>query len=106
MKAKASGRGLAFGVEGCGGEFAVGFFEEDFDFAFSFFELLLAFARKFDAFFEEFHGVVERELGGFETADDFFETGERMLEIGFFRGGLRIELFGSGLVEGIDGRVL
>jgi hypothetical protein len=45
--------------------------------------LLLAFAGKTYAFFEELHGVVERELGAFETADHFFEAGERALEVGF-----------------------
>ena len=86
--------GLAFGVEGFGGEFAVGFFEEDFYAAFRFFELLLAFAGEDDAFFEELHGFVERKLGTFEAADDFFEAREGALKVGplgrlgFFGGGL------------------
>jgi hypothetical protein len=98
--------GLAFGVKGFGGEFAIGFFEQDFHFAFGFFELLLAFAREFDTFFEKFHGVVERKLRGLETADDLFKTGKGVLEVGFFHGGLQVGLFGSGLVHRIDGRFL
>jgi hypothetical protein len=66
--------GLAFRVEGFGSEFAIGFLEENFDAAFGFFELFLAFAGKGDPFFEKLHGVVERELRAFKTADDFFET--------------------------------
>jgi hypothetical protein len=72
---------LFFGIERFGGEFAVGFFEKDFDAAFGFFELLLAFALESDTFFKEFHGVVERELRGLEPADDFFEARERTLEV-------------------------
>jgi hypothetical protein len=83
---------LAFRVEGFGGNFAVGFFEENFDAAFRFFELLLAFAGKGDTFFEEFHSVVERKLGRFEAADDFFESSEGTLEIGLLR---RFGLFGG-----------
>jgi hypothetical protein len=63
---------LGFGIERFGGEFAVGFCKEDFYAAFGFFELLLAFAGEGYAFFEEFHGVVERELRAFEAADDLF----------------------------------
>jgi hypothetical protein len=91
-EASASGLGLAFGVEGLGGEFAVGFFQEDFDAAFGLFELLLAFAGKSDAFFEELHGIVERKLWAFEAADDLFEASEGTLEVGLLR---RFGLFGS-----------
>jgi hypothetical protein len=83
---------LAFRVEGLGGNFAVGFFEEDFDAAFGLFELLLAFAGKSDAFFEELHGVVERKLWGFQAADDFLEASEGTLEIGLLG---RFGLFGG-----------
>jgi hypothetical protein len=75
---------LGFGIEGFGGEFAVGLFEQDFHAAFGFFELFLAFAGEFNALFEKFHGVVEGKLRTFETADDFFEAGEGALEIGLF----------------------
>jgi hypothetical protein len=83
---------LAFRVEGLGGNFAVGFFEEDFDAAFGLFELLLALAGKSDAFFEELHGIVERELGRLEAADDFLEASEGTLEIGLLG---RFGLFGG-----------
>jgi len=92
---------LAFGIEGFGGEFAVRFFEQNFYFAFSFFELLLAFAGELNAFFKEFHGVVEGKLGRFEAANDFFEAGERVLEVRLF-GGLRFGLFGRRLIYRIN----
>jgi len=57
--------GLAFGIEGLGGELTVGFFQKNFDTAFGFFELLLALAGKRDTLFEELHGIVERELWAF-----------------------------------------
>jgi hypothetical protein len=47
--------------------------------------LLLALARKRDALFEEFHGVVQRELRALQPADDLFETGERAFKIGLLR---------------------
>jgi hypothetical protein len=75
---------LALGIEWFGGEFAIRFFEEDFYAAFGFFELLLAFAGKLDAFFEEFHGVVERELWAFEAAHDLFEADQGFLEVRLF----------------------
>jgi hypothetical protein len=93
MRRRAESRfALAFGIERLGGEFAVGFFQQDFDAAFGFFELLLAFAGEGHAFFEELHGVVERELGAFEATDDLFETSEGSLKIGLLG---RIGLFGS-----------
>ena len=83
---------LAFGIERFGGDFAVGFFEEDFYAAFGFFELLLAFAGKAHAFFKEFHGVVERELRAFEAPDDFFQASKDFSKSGF--------LGGSGFFDG------
>ncbi len=50
--------GLPFGFEGLGNEFAIRFFEENFDAAFRLFELFLAFAGERHAFFEELHGIV------------------------------------------------
>jgi hypothetical protein len=83
---------LAFGIERLGDKFAIGFFQEDFDAAFGFFELLLAFAGKRDTFFKELHGLVERKLRALESADHFFEARERAFKIrllsrfGFFGG--------------------
>jgi hypothetical protein len=65
---------LAFGIERLGDEFAIGFFKEDFNAAFGLFELLLTFAGECDSLLEELHGVVQRELGAFEAADDLLET--------------------------------
>jgi hypothetical protein len=53
------GFGLALGFEGLGDDSAIGFLEEDFDFALGFFKLLLAFGGEGDAFFEKLHSVVE-----------------------------------------------
>src|ERR1043166_5438620 len=78
------GFGLAFGFEGFGDEPAVSFLEKDFDFAFSFLELLLAFGRKPDTFFEEFHRIVEGKLRALEFADYFFKAREAALEVGLF----------------------
>src|SRR5262249_54144853 len=76
---------LSFGVERLGDEFAVGFSEQDFYAPFGVFELLLALPREDDAFFEQFHGVVEGKLRTFQAADDFFETGERFFEVRLLR---------------------
>jgi hypothetical protein len=73
---------FSLGLERFGGEFSVGLLQENLDTGFGFFELLLALAGKADAFFEEFHGVIERELRVFEFADDFLEAGKRAFEVG------------------------
>src|SRR5579859_612582 len=78
-------RFVAFRIERFGGKFAVGFFEQNFHLAFGFFELLLAFTRKRDAFFKQLHGFVERKLRAFEFADDFLEPCQRALEFRLFR---------------------
>ena len=96
---------LTFRIEGFGGKFAVGFLEENFYAAFGFFELFLTLAGKSDAFFEELHCVVERELRRFEAADDFLEASEGALEIRLLG---RLGLFGSGLIHelGLSPRIL
>src|SRR5450755_1783664 len=72
-----SGLILAFGLKRLGRQFAVGFFKQNLDFAFRFFELFLALARKLHAFLEQLHGVVERELRALQAANHFFESRER-----------------------------
>ena len=72
-------------VERLGFYLSAGLFQQNFDSAFSFFKLLLAFARKRHAFFEEFHRFVEREIRAFKALDDFLEPPERSLKIAFFR---------------------
>src|SRR6202521_5578557 len=76
---------LAFRVKRFGGEFAIGFFQENFDAALGFLQLFLAFAGEHDAFFEKFHGIIERDLRTLEPADDFFQAREGTLKIGLFR---------------------
>ena len=90
------GFGLAFGFEGFGNDSTVGFPEENFDFAFGFFELLLAFGGKSDAFLEQFHRIVEGKLRAFEFADHLFEAREAALKIRLFR---RIGFFRCGCVH-------
>src|SRR5579863_513104 len=82
---------LAFRIERLGCKFAVGFFQQNFNAALCLFQLLLAFARKRHAFFEQLHGVVERELRALEAADDLFKASEGALEIGLLR---QFRLFG------------
>src|SRR5712692_5613189 len=83
--AKASRLALAFGIERLSGKLAIGFFQENFNAALGFLELFLAFAREGYSFFEEFHGVVERDLRALEAADDFFEAREGTLKIRLLR---------------------
>jgi hypothetical protein len=45
----------------------------------------LALAGKRNALFEELHGIVERELRAFETADNLFEASKGALKIGLLR---------------------
>jgi hypothetical protein len=96
MGPESRGFGLAFGFEGFGDDPTVSFPEENFDFAFRFFQLLLAFCGKGDAFFEQFHRIVERKLRAFELADDLFKAREAALKIRLFR---RIGLFWCGCVH-------
>jgi hypothetical protein len=76
---------LAFGIERLSRKLAIGFFQENFNAALCFLELLLAFAREGYSFFEKFHSVVERDLRTLEAADDLFEARERTLKIGLLR---------------------
>jgi hypothetical protein len=73
---------LFFRLERLGHQFPVRFLQQNLDAAFGFFELLLALARKLDAFLEKLHGFVERELRAFQAPDDFFEAREGLLKIG------------------------
>src|ERR1700687_3661963 len=58
-KTDASRFALPLGIERLGGELPIGFLQEDFHAAFRLFQLLLAFARKRNPFFEDLHRVVE-----------------------------------------------
>src|SRR5260370_4896277 len=86
----ASRFGLPLGIEWLGGQLAIGFLEEDFHSTFCFLQLLLALTGKRDAFLEQLHGVVQRELWAFQAADDFLKPCERALKIRLFR---RFRLF-------------
>src|SRR5258708_8066855 len=47
-------------------QLAIGFLEKDFHASFGLFELFVALARECDAFFKEFHAVVQRYLRPFQ----------------------------------------
>src|SRR5579871_958504 len=89
-------RFVAFGVERLCREFAISLFQQDLDFALSFFELFLAFARKSHAFFKKLHRFVQRELRTLEFADDFFQTCERTFKFRLF---LRFRFLRSWIVH-------
>ena len=76
---------LSLGIERFSRNFAIGLFQENLHAAFCFFKLLLTFAGEGHAFFEEFHGVVQRKLRTFQAANHFFEPGKGTLKVRFFR---------------------
>src|SRR5205814_10718314 len=61
----ASRLGLLLGIERLGRKLAIGFLQKDFHASLRLFELLLALARKRDAFFEKLHSVLQRKLRAF-----------------------------------------
>ncbi len=74
---------VAFGRELAGGHLAVGFLEQDLDFVFCLFELLLALPLKADAFLKDFQRLVLGQVAGFELLDDLFQAVQRGFENGF-----------------------
>ena len=72
-------------IERLGFNFPPGLLEQNHDSALSFFELLLAFARKRHAFFEEPHCFVQRKIRALQPFDYFFEPAKRAFEIPTFR---------------------
>src|SRR5258707_9983274 len=81
----ASRFGLPLGIERLGGKLAIGFLQEDFHSPLRFFQLLLTLTGERDAFFEQLHRVVQRELRALQAADNFLQAGKRALKIKFFR---------------------
>src|SRR5262249_29244988 len=82
----AKGRGsrfVTFRLKRLGGDFAVSFLQKNFDFAFGFFKLFLAFTRERDALLKEPHGVIQRKLRALELADDFLEACKRLFKFRF-----------------------
>src|SRR6266446_5403454 len=77
--------GLPLGIERLSGQLAIGFFQKNFHSSLRLFQLLLALAREGDALFEQFHRVVQRELGALQAADDLLKPGQRALKIGLLR---------------------
>src|SRR5215470_9818992 len=77
--------GLTFRFKWLGDDAPVSFLQQDFDFSFRLFELLLALSRERYAFFKQFHRVVQRELRAFQFSHYFFQPRERALEVGLLR---------------------
>ena len=57
---------------------------------FGIFERRLTATREFDALFELFHGLLERQVAGFEFLDQVFEVGDGLFEVGDFLGAHRV----------------
>jgi hypothetical protein len=75
---------IAFRFKRLRHQFAVRLLQQNLDLALGLFQLLLAFARQFNALFKEFHRFIKRKLRAFQFANDFFETRERALEVWLF----------------------
>src|SRR5260370_34540862 len=71
---EASRFALPLWVERLGSQLTIGLLEEDFHAPLSFFQFLLALPGEGEALVKEFHGVVVREVGAFQTANNFLEA--------------------------------
>src|ERR1700722_3525753 len=78
-------RSLILGRKRFGHYFSVGLLQQNFHAPFRFFQLFLAFLRKFHALFEQLHRVVQREVRVLEPLHHFFQPPQRSLEIAFLR---------------------
>src|SRR5216684_1644582 len=72
---------LFFWLEGLGRQLAVGLLQQNLHAPFRFFQLLLALARKLHAFFEQFHGLVQRELRALQPPHHLFQPRQRLLKV-------------------------
>src|SRR5260370_13154595 len=73
---------LPLGIERFSSQLAIGFLQENLYSPLGLFQLLLAFARECDAFFEELHRVVQRKLWTFQAAYDFLKPSQRAFKVG------------------------
>lgn len=96
---RASRFALSIGVEGFGGQFSIRFLQKNFHSAFRFLELFLTLPGQYDAFLEELHGFIERQLRALQFADHFLESRQRALKIRFFG---RFRLFRYRLIHAIS----
>src|SRR5258708_26096842 len=64
----ASRFGLPLGIERLGGKLAIGFLQEDFHSPLRLFQLLLTLTGERDAFFQQLHRVVPREVRALHPA--------------------------------------
>jgi len=71
-------------LNGSAANSSAGLLEQNFHFTFGLFQVFLAITRKLDAFLEQFHGFIQREVRTLQLSDYFFQARQRMLEIGFF----------------------
>src|SRR3981189_886132 len=74
----ASRFGLPLGIERLGGKLAIGFLQEDFHSPLRFFQLLLTLTGERNAFFEQLHLVVQRELRDRHAAGHFLAPAKRV----------------------------
>src|ERR1700694_1622418 len=81
----ASRFGLPLGIERLGGKPAIGFLKKDLHSPLRLLQLFLTLTGEGDAFFEQLHRVVQRELRALQAADDFLQAGKGALKIGLFR---------------------
>src|SRR5579864_6959594 len=91
--------GLFFRLEGLRRELSVGLLQQNLHAPLCLLQLLLALARELYSFFEQFHGFVQGELRAFETAHNFLEPGEGLLEIGLLQ---RLSLFHRNRIHAIN----
>src|ERR1035437_4518947 len=77
---------LGFGIEWLGSHLAADLLEQDFHFAFGLLQVFLAVSRELHAFFEQFHGFIERKVRALQLPHDFFQARRRVFEIRFLRG--------------------
>src|SRR5216683_4631058 len=72
---------LFFRLERLRRQLSVRLLQQNLHAPFRFFQLLLAFARELHAFFEQFHGLVQRELWALEAPHHFFQPRQGLLKI-------------------------
>lgn len=72
-----------FGLERGRGNLSVGLLQQNLNFAFGFFQSLLALARELYTFLKEGHRFVEGKIGALEALNNFFETSQRLLKFTF-----------------------
>src|SRR5258708_4896236 len=81
---------LAFWLKLFRHQFAVRFFQQNLNFAFRLFQLLLAFPRKRHSLFKQLHRFIQRKLRALQFAHHLFQSRQRPFEVRLF---LRFRFF-------------